>query len=101
MSYCIIWEFSVSKSQRTAFEAAYGPNGPWALLFRKSEGFLNVELLRSCDRPDIYFTIDRWISEQAFRDFRRDHSVEYEALDRRLDGLASRETRLDTFTEQP
>lgn len=44
-------------------------------------------------------TIDRWVSEAAFSEFRQDFAEEYEALDRRLDGLAAKETRIDALAE--
>lgn len=99
MSYCIVWEFEVPEAGRPDFEAAYGPEGPWAHLFAKAAGFRDVKLFRSCERPGRYFTVDRWVSEAAFRAFRQDFASEYEVLDRRFEGLTGKETRIDAVTE--
>lgn len=99
MSYCIIWEFEVAEGGRAAFEAAYGPAGPWAKLFGKAAGFQEVELFRSLERAGVYFTIDRWDSQAAFSAFRRDFAAEYEAMDKSFDGLAMKETRIAALAE--
>lgn len=99
MSYCIVWEFEVAETRCAAFEAAYGPEGPWAQLFRKSDEFLEVKLLQCLERAGTYFTVDRWVSEPAFRSFQQDFAAEYGELDRRLDGIASRETLIGAFVE--
>ena len=99
MSYCILWQFEVAPSRLIEFESAYGPKGPWAKLFRQSPGFVDVRLLRSCERPGTYFTIDHWVSIEAFQEFRRGFATQYEELDRRCEGLTSKETRLDAMIE--
>jgi heme-degrading monooxygenase HmoA len=99
MSYCILWQFEAAPSRLVEFESAYGPRGAWAQLFRRSSGFIDVRLLRSCERPDTYFTIDHWVSVEAFQEFRRDFAAEYGALDRRCEGLTKSEIRLDALTE--
>jgi hypothetical protein len=45
-----------------------------------------------------YLTSDRWASEDDFRAFRKDHDLDYEALDRACDSLTSRETRIGAYT---
>lgn len=101
MSYAIIWEFLVPETQRTAFEAAYGPSGPWAQLFRHAPGFLEVKLLRSPESAGRYLTIDRWESAIAFENFKSEFAKEYQVLDRQLEGLASSEVRIGAFDETP
>ncbi|MHA6204942.1 antibiotic biosynthesis monooxygenase family protein [Dyella soli] len=101
MSYAIVWEFLVPEAHRTDFEAAYGPHGLWAQLFARAPGFLEVRLLRSHERSGRYFTIDRWQSAMAFEDFKSHFAKEYQALDRRLEGLASSEAPLGRFDEMP
>lgn len=99
MSYCVIWEFEVAERDRAAFEAAYGPAGPWATLFARAAGFEDVELFRSLDRAGVYFTIDRWVSESAFATFRRNFAAEYEAMDRSFDGLTMKESRIAALAD--
>jgi hypothetical protein len=48
--------------------------------------------------PGSYLTIDRWTSEEAFRNFRRDHDSDYEKLDRACDDLTAKETRIGAYT---
>lgn len=99
MSYRIIWEYEVAEGHRAAFEAAYGPAGPWAGLFGKAKGFIAVELFRSADGAGLYFTIDQWDTKEAFETFRRDFAAEYEAMDKSFDGLTTSETRIAAITE--
>lgn len=101
MNYATIWEFLVPEDQQAAFEAAYGPDGPWARLFARAPGFLEVRLLRSREQAGRYFTIDRWQSVAAFENFKSNFAGEYQALDHQLEGLASSEVPIGAFEEWP
>lgn len=96
--FVVVWQFEVAEEKIAAFEAAYGPDGAWAQLFRSSENYLGTELLRDAYVPGAYLTIDRWKSEDDFRAFRRENDSAYEALDRTCDALTSRENRVGAFT---
>ena len=96
--FVVVWQFEIAEDKIAAFEAEYGPEGPWAQLFRASTNYLGTELLRDAYIPGFYLTIDRWASEADFRAFRKDHDAEYESLDRSCDSLVSRETRIGAFT---
>ncbi len=96
--FVVVWQFEIAEEKVAAFEAAYGPEGVWAQLFRSSADYHVTELLRDAYVPGSYLTIDRWASEQAFRAFRRGHDSEYEAVDRACDDLTSRETRIGAYT---
>jgi heme-degrading monooxygenase HmoA len=96
--FVVVWQFEVVEEQISAFEAAYGPGGTWAQLFRNSPDYKGTELLRDAFDSGKYLTIDRWTSEQAFRAFRKQHDAEYETLDRACDALTSRETRIGAYT---
>jgi heme-degrading monooxygenase HmoA len=96
--FVVVWQFEVTEENAAAFEAAYGPDGSWAKLFRASPNYLGTELLRDAYVPLTYLTIDRWASEDDFRAFRKNHDAEYEALDRACDSLTSRETRIGAYT---
>ncbi|MGH6893246.1 MAG: antibiotic biosynthesis monooxygenase family protein [Dongiaceae bacterium] len=95
--YAILWEFRVPAERRAEFETAYGPDGPWALLFAKAAGLVGVELLRRTEQAVRYLTIDRWRSRRSFEKFKDGFSAEYEALDRKLEGIADSETRIGAF----
>ncbi len=96
--FVVVWKFEIAEDKVAGFEAAYGPEGAWAQLFRTSPNYLGTELLRGTYEPGSYLTIDRWSSEEAFRTFRKEHDSEYEALDRRCDALTGRETRVGAYT---
>ena len=96
--FVVVWQFEIAEEKVAAFEAAYGPEGAWAKLFRTSPNYLGTELLRDAYIPGGYVTIDRWSSEEAFRAFRKDHDSEYEVLDRECDALTARETRVGAYT---
>lgn len=96
--FVVVWQFEIAEEKIAAFEAAYGPEGNWAKLFRSSPQYLGTELLRDAYVPGSYLTIDRWTSEEAFRMFRKDHDAAYEVLDRTCDALTQRETRIGAYT---
>ena len=92
--YVIVWEFVAREGREAAFERAYGPSGRWAEFFRTGEGYLGTELWRGDGR---WITVDRWASEDAYERFRAAHRAGYEALDREMEDLTARETRLGAF----
>lgn len=96
--FVVVWRFEIAEEKMAAFEAAYGPDGAWAQLFRASPKYLGTELLRDAYVPGAYLTIDRWASEEDFRAFRKDHDQEYEKLDRECDALTGQETRIGAYT---
>ncbi|HUN85328.1 MAG TPA: antibiotic biosynthesis monooxygenase [Terracidiphilus sp.] len=96
--FVVVWQFEIAEEKTADFEAAYGPDGSWARLFRSSPEYRGTEMLRDAYIAGIYLTVDRWTSEDAFRRFRKDHDAEYETLDRACDALTSRETRIGAYT---
>ena len=97
--YTILWEFRVPSKRRGEFEQAYAADGPWADLFTRADGFLDVQLLRCTEQDGRYLTVDRWRRRADFLAFQRDFGAEYSALDRRLAGLAEVETRVGAFDD--
>ena len=96
--YTCIWDFRVRPERQAAFETDYGPDGTWASLFRRAEGYLGTTLLRDRADPLRYVTVDRWQSIEAYQAFRARFSREYDELDRACAGLTSQETALGEFT---
>ena len=96
--FVVIWQFEIAEEKTAAFEAAYGPGGAWARLFGSSPDYKGTELLRDAYVPGSYLTIDRWVSEDAFRAFRKEHDAEYEKVDRSCDDLTAREARIGAYT---
>jgi heme-degrading monooxygenase HmoA len=82
-----MWRYSVQPAQREEFEAAYRADGEWAQLFASTPGYLGTDLLHDVVDPSAYVTIDRWESSQDWEAFLARHSVEYYALDSRLEEL--------------
>lgn len=70
------------------------------MLFKKHSGYLGTELFHENGAPDRYLTIDRWISQQAYEEFKRDWKSEYESLDAECEGLTLRETLLGKYEER-
>jgi len=95
--YATLWEFAVAPAKRAQFETHYGPDGTWARLFRRANGYLGSELLQDRSDPLRYLTIDRWESREAWQAFRREHGTEYERLDREFEGLTTREAPLGEY----
>lgn len=96
--FVVVWQFEIAEEKVAAFEAAYGPDGEWARLFRNSSKYGGTELLRDAYVPGSYLTIDRWASEEDFRVFRKEHDAEYEKLDQVCGALTAKETRIGAYT---
>ena len=96
--FVVVWQFEIAEEKIAAFEAAYGPDGSWAKLFRSSPNYLGTELLHDAYVPGSYLTIDRWTSEDDFRAFRKLNDQAYEDLDRSCDDLTARETRIGAYS---
>lgn len=95
--YCYVWEFIIHPGCRDAFESAYGPDGDWARLFRRGEGYVRTELLRGHDGSARYLTVDYWTSREDCVAFRHEYRAEFDALDRQFESLTLNETHLGDF----
>ncbi|HEY0757705.1 MAG TPA: antibiotic biosynthesis monooxygenase [Acidisarcina sp.] len=96
----VVWEFQVKAGCEQQFIEAYGPQGAWAMLFRQSPGFMQVELKRSSSDALRFFTFDLWESSVAYESFCEKHSGAYEVLDRKLAGLMQWERRVGAFPRE-
>jgi heme-degrading monooxygenase HmoA len=92
-----IWEFRVRSETADEFRAVYGPQGEWARLFRRETAFLGTELLHSATHSNIFVTIDRWDSEEAWAAFLRVWGEDYAALDHRCKRLFVSEGEIGSF----
>jgi heme-degrading monooxygenase HmoA len=95
----LLWEFRVQPGREAEFEAAYGPEGDWARLFRRSPAYHGTELLRDAEAPERYLTLDRWDDARAFEAFKAEHGADYDVLDRACEPLCVREQLVGRFTE--
>ena len=104
--HVIIWEFTVREEHIQEFIRAYNSNGDWAQLFKRADGYLGTELLRSSAEPNIFLatdflhflTIDRWESADCFDIFLKQFAAEYQTLDTKLEGYAQSEKKVGVFT---
>jgi hypothetical protein len=62
---------------------------------------IRTELYRDPDHSGHFLTIDRWRTEQEWRAFRARFGADYDALDARLDGLATVERSLFEGVSEP
>jgi len=98
--YTLIWRFRIRPDCLNEFLARYGPDGDWVRLFRRSPGFQGTLLLKDLGVADWYLTIDRWGSEAAYGEFRREFAGEYAQLDRECEDLTLAEEFLGAFCQE-
>jgi heme-degrading monooxygenase HmoA len=79
---------------REEFEREYGSDGSWAQLFATAAGFVETSLYREARAATTYVTVDRFVSEQAWRAFRTDNDAAYTALGERLAHLTLEQEEL-------
>ena len=87
--HVIIWEFTVREEHIQEFISACDSDGDWANLFRRAQGYLGTQLLRSSHEPNIFLTVDRWESAACFEVFQERFGTEYKKLDTQLPGQKS------------
>jgi len=94
----IVWEFRVQSGRAAEFERAYGPEGDWARLFRRSPAYRGTELLRDPDDPERYLTLDRWDAASDFEAFKAGNGADYRRLDEACEPLCSAEQLVGRFS---
>jgi hypothetical protein len=95
--YLVMWEFEAKPGMEARFEEVYAPSGDWARLFKQDENYLGTELNRAQGLSPRYITLDFWTSEKSYENFREQHRIEYEAIDRQCDQLSASERKLAVF----
>lgn len=93
----VVWEFHIRAESRAEFERRYGPEGDWALLFRRCPAYRGTELFRDATDPGRYLTVDRWESVVAFETFKQENAQAYAALDLECEALTESERCLGQF----
>jgi ribosomal-protein-alanine N-acetyltransferase len=96
-SFTVVWEFRVKPGKQRGFERAYGPEGDWVQLFRRSEDYLGTELIRDHGLRLRYVTLDHWNSRQAYLRFKKENRRAYQVLDAKCEALTTRERRIGEF----
>lgn len=87
MPFVAIWKFTVAADRVPDFVRAYGPDGIWAELFRRAEGYISTRLVQDRDDTGVFVTIDSWTSQAAWNAFREDFAEDYAAIDRQCEAL--------------
>lgn len=95
--FAYVWEFTVAAERRAEFERAYGGDGDWVALFRRSPDYLGTDLLRDRGDPGRYLTVDRWRSAAARAEFLQGHAEAISAIDHRCETLTLAERHLGDF----
>ncbi len=98
-TFTYIWEYRIKPDAESAFREHYGPEGDWVRLFRKATGHIGTQLYQDREDPNRYLTVDRWESEQAFRNFRKRFATEFEELDKLCEDFTMSETPLGSFAD--
>ena len=98
--FSAVWEFCVRTDRRRAFEKIYGPEGDWARLFSRGDGYIRTELIRDPKTRGRYVTVDFWKSRQAFERFKKQNLVAYKALDKKCKSLTKSEGLIGEFEIQ-
>lgn len=89
-TFVTMWRYRIRTEHVPEFERAYGPEGEWADLFRRDDGYRGTELVRGVN-PSEYATIDRWASAEAHARFVARWKDDYATLDSRFEGLTADE----------
>lgn len=97
--YTYVWAFVVRADSRHLFEKHYGPDGTWAQLFRRSEGYVETLLLHDKSTPLRYITVDRWRSHRDYEEFRLKFANDYARLDRQCEHMTTHEEGLGEYDE--
>lgn len=98
IGYVYIWEYVVRSGQGEEFERLYGPTGRWVELFYESTGYVRTELHRDRGDSTRYLTVDYWVSEDAWLDWRAHAGPEYEVLDALGAAMTVSEREVGRFT---
>lgn len=77
----VLYRYRVHPAQARAFEHAYGPAGPWAVLFAKDPGYRRTRLFRHREESGVYISMDVWESKAGYDGFRERFADEYARLD--------------------
>ena len=95
--FVTLWEFEVKPGCEKRFEAVYGPQGDWALLFARDPLYRETLLLRDPLRQRTYLTLDFWASQEAYEAFREANLADYSGLDRACEEMTLSERKLGSY----
>ncbi len=95
--YLIIWEFRVRAGMEDGSKRC---TGRWEIgrdFFARDDGYVRTELNHDLKDSRRYTTLDFWISEDAYENFREQHASEYAVLDHKFEVLTESELEIGKF----
>lgn len=95
--FYILWRYQIYPDKKAAFEKLYGPTGQWVKLFKKADGYIKTELLKSTEELNAYLTIDAWQSQDQYEQFLNDYKKEFAVIDQAGEKLTVSETKIGWF----
>lgn len=97
IEYVYLWEFTVNPQKKVKFEKLYGSEGEWEKHFKKHQGYISTQLLKSTEEADTYITIDRWKSKEDLEDFKSKYKSEFDVLEEKGEKLTFTEKHIGDF----
>lgn len=94
-----MWEYFVRPEYEDEFEKYYGPDGEWAKLFKKGDGYIRTELYKDVDQPLRYMTTDYWETKEDSDNFRKHFTYDFEKIDNHCELFTVNEEFLGDFTQ--
>jgi hypothetical protein len=95
--FAYIWEYVVKEDRVPEFQRIYGPEGEWADLFSKADGYVRTDLYRDLRNPKRFVTTDFWVSREARDRQRKTFASEFGDLDKCCEALTVDEKFLGDF----
>jgi uncharacterized membrane-anchored protein YitT (DUF2179 family)/heme-degrading monooxygenase HmoA len=92
--HVVTWRFQVKAEHAAVFKREYGPDGAWAKLFQRGDGFVKTDLIPNQADPAEFTTIDYWNSQDDYDRFLAENQDEYDRLDRQLEPLTTHQERI-------
>ncbi len=75
-----IFQYYVEPDNDRLFNILNGPKGDWEKFFKKSDFFIDTQLLKDEEQPGKYVTLDMWVSREKFDEHVSQNQGEYDDL---------------------
>jgi uncharacterized membrane-anchored protein YitT (DUF2179 family) len=92
--YVVAWRFRVKPEHIIEFKREYGPDGAWARLFQRGDGYVKTDLIPTHADPSEFTTVDYWKTKDHHERFLAENQQEYDELDQRFSTLTTHEERI-------
>ena len=95
--FVYIWKYIVIEEHLEEFKRIYEPEGDWAQLFKKADGYLATDLHQDKSNAKKFVTVDFWKTKDDRDNFRNQFSEEFKALDEHCESFTEREELIGDF----